>query len=79
VSKQTNPREPLEKLKTYPAWQNLRALAETHQLELRPRETRRLERQDKLDQVLDQRTESCWNSLADCWRNGMNMKEAEEV
>ena len=32
-SLKTNPREPLEKLKEYPAFQSLRAKAETHQLQ----------------------------------------------
>jgi len=39
----TNPREPLETLKTYPAFQVLRAKAEQHQLQSRPKETERLE------------------------------------
>ena len=60
-----NPREPLEKLKTYPAWQNLRAMAETHQLKLRPKESLRLQNNGTLDSVLDLRTESTWNALRD--------------
>jgi hypothetical protein len=75
----TNPREPLEKLKSYPAFQNLRAKAETHQLQFRPKETEHLRKTNQLSQVLDQRTESAWNSLRDNRANGMNQHEAEEV
>lgn len=78
-NQKTNPREPLEKLKTYPAFQNLRAKAETHQRQFRPKETTRLLQQGKLDQVLDSRTQSAWNALADCRRSGMHQNEAEEV
>jgi hypothetical protein len=72
-------REPLTALKEYPAFQNLRAKAETHQREFRPEETKRLEKNGQLDQVLDERTESCWNTLADCRAAGMHMNEAEEI
>jgi hypothetical protein len=72
-------REPLEKLKQYPAFQNLRAKAETHQLQFRPKESGRLRQQGKLDQVLDQRSEQAWNVLSDNRKNGMNLNEAEEL
>jgi hypothetical protein len=36
-SPRTSPREPLDKLKDNPVFQNLRAMADTHQLKLRPR------------------------------------------
>ena len=75
----TNPREPLEKLKTYPTFQILRAMAETHQLKFRPKESLRLQNKGTLSEALDQRTESTWNALVDCRRNGMNQNEAEEV
>lgn len=73
------PREPLEKLKRYPAFQALRAKAENHQCRFRVKETERLKQQGKLDEVLDSRTESTWNALRDCRANGMNQHEAEEV
>ena len=72
-------REPLEKLKQYPAFQNLRAKAETHQLQFRPKETERLRQAGTLNQVLDERTQSAWNSLSDNRANGMNLHEAEEI
>lgn len=75
----TNPREPLEKLKTYPAFQNLRAKAESHQLQFRPKETEALQKSGKLQETLDQRTESAWNVLRDNRANGMHQHEAEEV
>jgi hypothetical protein len=78
-NQKTNPREPLEKLKTYPVFQNLRAKAETHQLTFRPKESLKLQNNGTLNQVLDQRTKSAWNALLDCRRNGMNLHEAEEV
>ena len=53
-------REPLEKLKTYPAFQNLLAKAETHQRKSRPNETARLEVQGRLKSELEQRTQACW-------------------
>jgi len=74
-----NPREPLEKLMRYPAFQALRAKAETHQCRFRVKETERLKQTGKLDEVLDSRTESAWNVLRDCRANGMNQHEAEEV
>src|SRR5215469_3341158 len=74
-----NPREPLEKLKHYPAFQALRAKAQTHQFQFRVKESERLKQLGKLDEVLDSRTESAWNALLDCRRNGMNQHEAEEV
>lgn len=76
---QFNPHEPLEKLKSYPAFQVLRAKAETHQLEFRPKESLILCNQGQLDLVLDERTEQAWNVLSDCRKNGMNLNEAEEV
>jgi hypothetical protein len=79
VDLKTHPREPLEKLKEYPAFQNLRAKAETHQLQFRPKESHRLQQQGTLDQTLDQRTESAWNALQDSRANGMHQNEAEEV
>ncbi len=75
----TNPRYPLEKLRTYPAFQNLRAKAETHQLQFRPKETARLRKAGTLDKVLDERTQSAWNALQDCRNNGMHLNEAEEL
>jgi len=71
-------REPLEKLKTYPAFQVLRAKAETHQLQFRPKESAKLQRQGLLEQVLDERTESCWNALADARRWGYDLDQAQE-
>ena len=65
----TNPRESLEKLKTYPAFQNLRAKAEAHQLQFRPTESEELKKQGRFHQVLDERAESAWNVLADNRRN----------
>jgi hypothetical protein len=78
-SPRTSPREPLDKLKDNPVFQNLRAMAETHQLKLRPKESLRLQNNGTLDSVLDLRTESTWNSLRDCRANGMNQNEAQEV
>jgi hypothetical protein len=78
-SPKTNPREPLEKLKEYPAFQSLRAKAETHQLQFRPKESLKLKNNGTLSQVLDQRTLSAWNALRDCRANGMNQNEAQEV
>ncbi len=75
----TNPREPLETLKTYPAFQVLRAKAEQHQLQFRPKESERLKKNGSLDDILDSRAESAWNSLKDNLANGSNQKEAEEV
>jgi hypothetical protein len=75
----TNPRELLEKLRTYPVFQHLRAKAETHQLTFRPMESLKLQNNGTLTEVLDQRTESAWNALLDCRANGMNQNEAEEV
>ncbi len=49
MSTKTRPREPLETLKTYPAFQVLRDNAETHQLEFRPKESLRLQNQGKLE------------------------------
>lgn len=74
-----NLREPLEKLKTYPAFQALRAKAERHQDQFRPKEQERLKKAGTLNQVLDERTESAWNILADQRRNGANLNEAEEL
>jgi hypothetical protein len=75
----TNPREPLEKLKQYPAFQVLRTKAETHQLQFRPKQSQELQEQGTLGEVLDERTQSAWNILADCRRNGMHLNEAEEL
>jgi hypothetical protein len=75
----TNPREPLEKLKQYPAFQALRAKAETHQLKFRPKEAEKLKKMGVLDEILDSRTESAWNTLCDCRRNQMHLNEAEEL
>ena len=79
MSLKTNPREPLEKLKEYPAFQNLRAKAELYQLKFRPKESLKLQNNGTLSQMLDQRTLSAWNALRDCRANGMNQNEAEEV
>jgi hypothetical protein len=75
----TNPREPLEVMQKYPAFQGLLDKAETHELHFRPKEAQRLKDQGKLQEVLLSRTESCWNSLSDCLRNGMHLNEAEEI
>jgi hypothetical protein len=75
----TNPREPLDKLKTYPAFQHLRAKAETHELQFRPKEALKLKNKGLLDEILDSRSESCWNALQDCLANGMHLNEAEEL
>ena len=74
-----NPREPLEKVEQYPAFQALRAKAETHQLQFRPKESLRLQNSGTFGKVLDERTLSAWNALRDCRANGMNQHEAEEV
>ena len=71
--------DPLNTLKTYPAFQVLRAKAETHQVQFRPKESLRLHNQGRLEQVLDERTEQAWNVLSDCRKNGMNLNEAEEL
>jgi hypothetical protein len=78
-SPRTSPREPLDKLKDNPVFQNFRAKAETHQLQFRPKESLKLKNNGTLSQVLDQRTLSAWNALRDCRANGMNQNEAEEV
>jgi hypothetical protein len=57
----------------------LRAKAETHQLQYRPKESLKLQNNGTLSNVLDQRTESAWNALSDCRANGMNLHEAEEI
>ena len=75
----TNPREPLEVLKTYPAFQALRAKAETWELTSRPKEAKRLKAAGTFDEIIDSRAESCWNAVADCQRAGMNLIEAQEV
>jgi hypothetical protein len=75
----TKPREPLETLKTYPAFQVLRAKAEQHQLQFRPKESERLKKNGSLDDIRDSRAESAWNSLKDNLANGSNQNEAEEV
>jgi hypothetical protein len=48
--------EPLEKLKTYPVFQVLRAKAETHALKLCPKESKQLPQQGQFERVLDQLT-----------------------
>jgi len=73
----TNPREPLEKLKQYSAFQALRAKAETHEFHFRPKEALLLQNVGLLDEVLDSRTESFWNALVDCLANGTHLNEAE--
>jgi len=75
----TNPREPLEKLKQYPAFRALRAKAESHELQFRPKEAEKLKSMGILDEILDSRTESCWNALKDCLANGLHLNEAEEL
>lgn len=75
----TNPREPLEKLKTYPAFQNLRAKAESHQLKYRPKESQQLKDRGTLNSALDERAESAWNILQDARANGQHQNEAEEL
>jgi len=76
---QSKPREPLETLKTYPGFQALRAKAETHQLQFRPKESERMKQNNSLDEILDSRAESAWNSLKDNLANGANLNEAEEI
>jgi hypothetical protein len=76
---QTKPREPLETLKTYPAFQVLRAKAEQHQLQFRPKESERMKQKGSLDDILDSRAESAWNSLKDNRANGAILNEAEEI
>lgn len=72
-------RESLEQLKKYPAFQNLRAKAETHALEFRPTESQELEAEGKFQQVIDQRTLAAWNALVDAKAGGANQHEAEEI
>ena len=75
----TRPREPLEELKTYPAFQLLRSKAEQHELQFRPKEAAALKAAGKLHEVLDSRTEDAWNSLSDQRARGANPHEADEV
>lgn len=72
-------REPLLKLKTYPAFQNLLAKAETHQLQYRPKESQHLKKQGTFQKTIEERTQSAWNSLQDELKAGANQHEAEEV
>jgi hypothetical protein len=72
-------REPLRVLKTYPAFQSLRAKAETHQLQFRPRESARLKKSGQFESLIDQRTEQAWNALADARKSGLHLNEAEEL
>ncbi len=72
-------RERLSILKTYPAFQSLRAKAETHQLKFRPKESARLKKAGAFDEIIDERTEQCWNILSDCRSGGMHLNEAEEI
>jgi hypothetical protein len=72
-------REPLRVLKTYPAFQALRAQAEMHEWEYRPKEAAKLQKSGTLGQVLDSRAVAAWNAIRDCLANGMNPNEAEEV
>lgn len=71
-------REPLEKLKTYPVFQHLRAQAETHALQFRPKESTRLKRNGQFERVLDERAESAFNAILDAERAGHHLNEAEE-
>jgi hypothetical protein len=48
-------------------------------LQFRPKQTKELEADGTLDQLLDERTPSAWNILADCQRNVMHLHEAEEI
>jgi hypothetical protein len=64
---------------TTPAFQNLLAKAETHQREFRPKETERLEREGKLEEVLMIRTRACWDELKAARSSGMRLDEAKEV
>lgn len=61
-----------------PAFQNLLAKAETHQLQFRPRESEELEREGRLAEILRERAQSCWEALSAARRHGMNMIEAQE-
>lgn len=70
--------EPLEKLKTYPVFQHLRAKAERHALQFRPKESRSLQQKGRFEQVLDQRTQAAWNVLARMRHQGAGQLEAEE-
>src|SRR5450432_1928021 len=63
MSQVATSREPLEKLKNYPAFQNLRDKAETHQLQFRPKESKLLKKHRTFNQVLDERTQSAWNAM----------------
>lgn len=70
--------EPLEKLKTYPVFQHLRAKAETHALKFRPKESRKLQQLGQFERVLDERTQAAWNVLARMRHQGALLNEAEE-
>lgn len=61
-----------------PRFQNLLAKAETHQRKFRPRETARLERQGRLIEVLQERAQSCWESLSVARNRGLTLIEAQE-
>ena len=39
----------------------------------------RLHNKGLLGEILDSRTESCWNALVDCIAAGMHLNEAEEL
>jgi hypothetical protein len=59
-------------------FQNLLAKAETHQRKFRPRETKKLEQEERLTEILQERTLSCWESLTAARARGMTMPEAQE-
>ncbi len=72
-------KETLDKLRTYPAFQALRPKAETHQLKFRPKESGRLKKEGTFEQTIDERTESCWNALADARKAGADLDQAQEI
>jgi hypothetical protein len=59
-------------------FQNLLGKAETHQRKFRPRETAKLEAEGGLTTVLQERTQSCWESLKAARKRGMTLMEAQE-
>jgi hypothetical protein len=62
-----------------PRFKNLLAKAETHQRQFRPKETKMLESQGKLQSVLQQRTLACWEELKAARQAGMSLDQAQEI
>jgi hypothetical protein len=79
VTLTTDPQTTLESLLADPRFQNLLAKAETHQRKFRPSETEKLEKEGRLTAVLQERTQSCWESLAVARKQGLNMLAAQEL